>query len=87
MLVGLVLPDSRTNVLIAAAIAHYNGGYFRQNEPPGQITVESEGQMRIERAQIAAALGRPCPDEDWQALAAQPRGRVAVHTSELIVIE
>lgn len=84
---GLALRDTRTNVLIAAAIAHRNGGYFHQNEPPGWLAVESEGALTIERDLIFQALGRPCSDETWEALVDKPTGRVAVMSADLIVIE
>lgn len=86
-MVGLELVDTHTNVLIAAAIAHYNEGYFRQNDPEGRITVEADGRLRIEREMIRNALGRPCSDEVWQALAQSPRGSVVEQTDRVIVIE
>jgi hypothetical protein len=86
-MIGLQLPNNHTNILIAAAIAHYNGGYFQQNHPPGWITVESEGQLTVERKMIRLALGRACSDELWQSLLVKPQGQVVVHTDDMIVIE
>lgn len=86
-MVGLQLPNNHTNILIAAAIAHYNSGYFQQNDPPGWITVESEGRLTVERQMIVLALGRACSDELWQSLLVKPQGQVVVHTDDLIVIE
>lgn len=86
-MVGLKLPNNHTNVLAAAAIAHFNGGYFQQNVPPGWITVEADEQLKIERSQIELALGRPCPDELWQALAAQVAGTITLHSDEVLIIE
>jgi hypothetical protein len=86
-MIGLQLPNNHTNVLIAAAIAHYNGGYFQQNDPPGWITVESEGRLTVERQMIVLALGRACSDELWQSLLVKPQGQVVAHTDDLIVIE
>jgi len=85
--VGLQLPNSRTNVLIAASIAHYNGGYFRQNDPIDWITIESESSLRVERNMIYHALGRPCSDELWQLLLIRPLGQVVTHESDVIVIQ
>ena len=84
---SLRLPSNRTNVLIAAAIAHRNGGYFEQNNPPGWITVEGEGRLTIERQLLEWALGRPCPDDVWQSLVAEPDGRVTRHDDTLILVE
>lgn len=87
-MVGLKLPNNHTNVLAAAAIAHFNGGYFEQNVPPGWITVEADEQLKIERHQLDLALGRPCPDELWQALAMQVAGgAVATHSDTLLIIQ
>ena len=86
-MVGLQLPNNHTNILIAAAIAHYNGGYFRQNDPPGWITVESEDRLKVERQMIVLALGRACSDELWQSLWVKPQGQMVVQTDELVVIE
>lgn len=84
---GLLLPNSHTNVLIAAAIAHFNGGYFQQNLPPDWITVEVDDHLKIERWMIVQALGRPCTDELWQSLLLKPQGQVLVQTDDLIIIE
>jgi hypothetical protein len=86
-MVGLLLPNNHTNVLIAAAIAHFNSGYFQQNVPPGWITVEAEDQLKVEPYMLRQALGRECPVDLWQSLAAKPQGRVVTHTDDLIVIE
>ena len=86
-MIGLQLPNNHTNILIAAAIAHYNGGYFQQNDPPGWITVESEGPLTVERQMIVLALGRACSDELWLSLLVKPQGQIVVHTDNLIVIE
>jgi hypothetical protein len=86
-MVGLQFPDTRTNVLIAAAIAHQNGGYFRQNDPPGWITVEVEGRLVVEREWIKWALGRSYSDQQWHSLAVKPQGRLVVHDDATIVVE
>ena len=86
-MVGLQLPNSHTHILIAAAIAHFNGGYFQQNDPPGWIMVEGEERLKIEREQIVQALGRSCSDELWHSLVEHPQGQVVEHTTEVIVIE
>lgn len=86
-MVGLLLPNSRTNVLVAAAIAHFNEGYFQQNVPPGWITVECDGPMKVERKMIYYALGRPCSDDMWKALLVRPQGDVVQQDESLIVIQ
>ncbi|MCL4295459.1 MAG: hypothetical protein KJ077_07015 [Anaerolineae bacterium] len=84
---GLLLPNTHTHVLIAAAIAHFNGGYFQQNIPPGWITVDAEDRLKVEKRMIVQALGRPCSDELWQSLLVKPQGQVVTHSDDLIVIE
>jgi|GEM_PF-2353414 len=86
-MVGLLLPNNRTNVLIAAAIAHFNGGYFQQNVPPGWITVECEDSMKVERKMIYYALGRPCSDDMWEALLIRPQGKVTQQDENIIVVQ
>lgn len=86
-MVGLLLPNNRTNVLIAAAIAHFNGGYFQQNDPPGWITIECDGLMKVERKMIFQALGRPCSDDMWEALLVRPQGAVVQQDENLIVVQ
>jgi hypothetical protein len=84
---GLLLPNNHTNVLIAAAIAHFNGGYFQQNLPPGWITVEAEGRLTIERHMIVQALGRACSDELWESLFGKPQGQVLVNDDQQAIVE
>lgn len=84
---GLQLPNNHTNILIAAAIAHFNGGYFEQNIPPGWITVESDGPLTIERTMVVQALGRPCTDELWQSLWVKPQGQMVTHSDSKVSIE
>lgn len=85
-MVGLHLPNSRTNILIAAAIAHFNGGYFQQNYPPGWITVESETPLRVERSMVFQALGRPCSDRLWASLLVKPQGNIVRQDENIIII-
>jgi hypothetical protein len=84
----LLLPNTPAHARLANAIANWCDGEFRQNSPPGRITVTSERPILLERARLLMVDGLPTPDAEWAAIAGWlHRGRLAEHTTERIRIE
>lgn len=84
----LLLPNTPAHARLANAIANWCDGEFRQNDPPGRITVTSDRPLLLERAGLVVVDGFPPTDQQWDAIAGWlHRGRLAEHTPDRIRME